>query len=394
MRYKILRQTLSKAYRIAIGLAFYLLDSACLLFLPTPSPRRQHVLVVRLDNIGDYLIWAGQLAFLRNKYPQGEFNLTLLGNQAWTDLAAQSMIFDRVIPLDTRRFISSLIYRIHIAGVIRRARFGTVIHPTYSRDFYRGDYIVRLSGALKRIGSSGDNCNINPFLKRIADRWYSQLVIADTAPLTEIQRNIEFMQGLGIDSEPRLANLPIDVGNLRCGLNKGEYFILFPGASRNLRRWPLERFAEIARRIKLTYGLDGVVCGTAVESPLAFAINKLVDVPLMDLCGKTTLTELVSVIGNARILVTNETGAAHIGAAVGTPTVCILGGGHFGRFLPYKDPAVQPIMRVIHYPMDCYGCNWQCRFPIASNEAAPCIDRVEVNDAWAGIMQLLDSVSE
>ena len=49
----------------------------------------------------------------------------------------------------------------------------------------------------------------------------------------------------------------------------------------------------------------------------------------------------------------------HIAAALRKPMVGILGGGHFGRFYPWGDPRLS---RVAHVPMECYWCNWSCRY--------------------------------
>ena len=53
---------------------------------------------------------------------------------------------------------------------------------------------------------------------------------------------------------------------------------------------------------------------------------------LENYAGKTTLTGLVSIISRARLLIGNESGPIHLAAALGTPCVSVVGGGHFGRF--------------------------------------------------------------
>jgi len=54
------------------------------------------------------------------------------------------------------------------------------------------------------------------------------------------------------------------------------------------------------------------------------------------LAGKTTIAQLVELIRNASLLIGNDSAAIHMAAATQTPSVCILGGGHYGRFLPYQ----------------------------------------------------------
>ncbi len=112
----------------------------------------------------------------------------------------------------------------------------------------------------------------------------------------------------------------------------------------------------------------------------------------MNLAAKTTLPEFVEVIRRAKILVSNDTAAVHISAAVGTPSVCILGGGHYGRFLPYSletENSTTPVS-VIH-KMDCYNCNWICTQPSKKGKAAPCIANIRVEQVLNVVKQILSS---
>jgi len=58
-----------------------------------------------------------------------------------------------------------------------------------------------------------------------------------------------------------------------------------------------------------------------------------------------------------------------------------MGGGHFGRFHPYGDLSRN---RVVCKRMDCYGCNWRCRYP-----AARCMEEIEVDDVWNELVALV-----
>ena len=61
-----------------------------------------------------------------------------------------------------------------------------------------------------------------------------------------------------------------------------------------------------------------------------------------------------ALIKRCRLVIGAETGLAHLACAVGTPNVILLGGGHFGRFMPYAATTT-----VVCLPLECYGCNWQ-----------------------------------
>jgi ADP-heptose:LPS heptosyltransferase len=165
------------------------------------------------------------------------------------------------------------------------------------------------------------------------------------------------------------------------------YYVIFPGAGYVARQWSPERFGALANLIYARTGWRGVICGASSDKRIAQVIVSDSPSPLVDWTGRTTLGELASVLIRSQLLVTNDTSAVHIAAAVGTPSICVLGGGQFGQFLPYAvDAASQTTLpRVAYHPMDCFGCNWQCKFPVGKYRPKPCVERVEVD-------QVLDQV--
>ncbi len=73
-----------------------------------------------------------------------------------------------------------------------------------------------------------------------------------------------------------------------------------------------------------------------------------------NLSGKCTIRQSAAILKRCKLAVGAETGLAHIACAVGTPNVILLGGGHFGRFMPYS-----PETSAVVNPLECFGCNWQ-----------------------------------
>lgn len=370
-----------------------LVDWLCL-FIPhqTDKGLKKKILFIRLDAIGDFILWLNAAKEIRRLYPQGEYEITLLGNQIWTSIAEKLPYFDRVLSLDRRKFLNNPFYRLKVLKNIRQAGFNIVIQPTFSREFLFGDAIVRVSGAEKRIGSQGDFSNIMPWQKRISDRWYTKLISASDKSLMEIERNAEFMKELGLkEIRAGIPSLPVS-GNLPSGFDLSDYYVIFPGAGVELKKWPLSHFKELHRRIFEATGWVGVVCGGQGEKLLGETIEQYVDVPLQNWIGRTSLRELVEIIAKAHILIGNDTSAVHIAAAVSTPAVCILGGGHFGRFLPYRLEVEtdRPLPEAVFHKMECFGCNWRCIYPIRRGEPAPCVANVLVDMVWEEVENVLE----
>jgi ADP-heptose:LPS heptosyltransferase len=226
--------------------------------------------------------------------------------------------------------------------------------------------------------------------KIISDRWYSKLLPATSKPLMELQRNAEFMNGLGLRSfttdKPLLSPLTDLPDKL---VIKHPYYIIFPGTSLPGKKWPTSKFGELM--LKLSALNDGlaVLCGSWKERVLCDQVIAISGMKALNMAGKVSLPELVEMIRGAKYLVGNDTAAVHIAAAVGTPSVCILGGGHYGRFLPYAtetDKQVSPIP--ITHQMDCFNCNWQCTQPHRKGDAVPCISNIRVNQVFEAVEKI------
>ncbi|MEX1024870.1 MAG: glycosyltransferase family 9 protein [Planctomycetota bacterium] len=113
---------------------------------------------------------------------------------------------------------------------------------------------------------------------------------------------------------------------------------LHPGAAAPGRRWPQERFAAVARYL-FHAGQRVVVTGSAEESDLCAAVVALANdsrgawnraslvatPPPISIAGKTGLDGLMGILRGARALIVNDTGVAHLAAALGTPSVVLFG---------------------------------------------------------------------
>lgn len=380
--------------RLAGRLAFpmrALLDALAVIGVraePRTDPKRV-VLVVRLDAIGDYLLWSRFALDLAALYPAPGHWRVLVANAAWAPLARSLSTFDQVLEIDRPRFLHDRGYRNQRLRAIRRLGAEVCIQPTYSREFLYGDAVVRASGARERIGSQGDLANQRGWIKSLSDGGYTRRIPADPGPLMELDRNLEFVRGLG--ARAAQSGLPVLVlgGDLPPGFDRSPYYVLVPGASSALKRWPLERFAELARRLHERTGLRGVVCGGPAEQDLGQRLVIQAPVPLESWAGRTSLDDTCRIVRDARLVVTNDTSAVHMAAALSVPAVCIVGGGHFGRFVPYPSLPGARVPAAAFHSMECFGCNWRCIYHPAPGDAAPCLTGVTVEAVWERVEAIL-----
>ena len=385
--------TFLKPFLIIIrSLLFILFDSIALWVAIVPKHNQQKlVLLVRQDAIGDFILWLDTAKEYRKYYPPENCKIILIGNALWSDLAKELPFWDEVLPVNVKAFKTLSRYRWNILRKVRNYGAEIAIQPTYSREFYHGDSLIRASNASKKVSSAGNMSNRDQLKSILADRWHTELIPSSPEQLSELERNAEFFSGfikkLYLPSYPEL-ELSGDC-NIQ-ELKRKSFYILSLGANKKYREWPYKYYAKIAQKIHKKTGWLGLICGAENEFDLGEHIKKLCDAPLQNYTGQTTLSELTCLLAKSQILISNETGTAHIANAVGTPTVCILGGGHFGRFVPYPELSGKiNNLKVVYYKMPCYGCDWKCVYHIKDEDPAPCISNISVDAVWNEVKILL-----
>lgn len=152
---------------------------------------------------------------------------------------------------------------------------------------------------------------------------------------------------------PRLRADAARAAGLRAALElpPGPAIALMPGAEYGpAKQWPAEYYAELAQRL----GADGVrswIIGSAKERPLGEAIAEASGGAAINLCGRTSLVDVIDLVSLARAVVTNDSGPMHIAAAAGAPVAAI-----YGSSTPDHTPPLTP-KAVIHYlRLSCSPC--------------------------------------
>jgi len=129
---------------------------------------------------------------------------------------------------------------------------------------------------------------------------------------------------------------------------------LFTGARTEHKVY--KHYGKALRTICKKVGYTVIALGAAKDYELNQQNLNSIGVDSMNLSGQTTLRQTAGILKHCHLAVGADTALAHISCAVETPNVILLGGAHFGRFMPYS-----PLTSVVCLPLECYGCDWQCR---------------------------------
>ena len=144
------------------------------------------------------------------------------------------------------------------------------------------------------------------------------------------------------------------------GLQRAGYVVFAPGAEFGpAKRWPAERFTELARQLNLPVVLLGSGKEAALCDEIAMPVNQLRPGRCINLAGKTSLPQALSLIAGSKATVSNDSGLMHVAAALRVPQVAI-----FSSSSPLHTPPLSDQASVIWLktdagyqpPLDCSPC--------------------------------------
>jgi ADP-heptose:LPS heptosyltransferase len=347
MRIKNKIKSLVIKLRLFKEFSFFWLVYACI-----PSKKyylNNSLVIVRIDAIGDYVLFRNFIELLKNHESYKNYNITLIGNSAWKELALEldSQFIQNFIWISPIKFKKNLLYRSSILKQLKTLSCEMLLCPTYSRDLTQ-DFVVKSICAKEKIGSSGDLNNTQALLKFITDKWYTTLIPAQINILFEFERNREFFEYL-CKKHINLKKPVITYIGKKDFFIKKPYAILFIGASISFRQWSMRNFSAVARYLYENHKLQIVLCGGEGDLPQAALFETLYKHTFENYVGKTSLVDLLDLIKNSTIIVSNESSLPHLSMALGTtPTIVVYSGNNFGRFTPYPRELNLPYYAIYH----------------------------------------------
>ena len=85
---------------------------------------------------------------------------------------------------------------------------------------------------------------------------------------------------------------------------------------------------------------------------------------------------------HAELVISSDTGPAHLAIGLGAPTIVIVGGGHFTSFVPYPAALTPPQVRFVWRELPCYHCFWNCTAAARGGRQLPMLAAVSVAQVW------------
>jgi len=335
----------------------------------------RRVLVIRLRSIGDTVLSTPSLFALKRFLPHAQIDILV---EDWVaPLLANHPYIDNVIELER----GSVMARMNVARKLRAKRYDVVynLHGGTTATL-----LTRATGARHRVGF-----RTYQYAKLHTDLVPSPLLLWGQQKTHSVEQQLALLgwTGVPVSDRPRtrLGIAPEATGNViehlkQAGLADSKIALIHPAAAFATKRWATENFARVAEYVA-ERGYAPVAIAAPNEAQIIEDLLREASVNILDL--NLSLPEVTVLAARSQLFVGNDSGIAHIAAAVGTPSVVIFGSSNIAHWRPWNRAPAE----VVFEELPCQPCHgYFCeKFP-----QPECILRVPVTRVIAAIERCLN----
>ncbi|MBM3803458.1 MAG: glycosyltransferase family 9 protein [Acidimicrobiia bacterium] len=332
------------------GNLWYCSGMACADLLPS-LPIGSRVLFVRLRSLGDTVLSTPLYSALKRWRP--DLRIAVLAETPNDQVLANNPDIEQVLPVSGERdLVRSFASRVHALKGIRKARFDCCIN------LHGGStsaWLTLLSGSARRVGLKSFRNGFAythilevPSRKGDGTKWHT------------VEYQMEWLRRLGLPpgAIPPLRVVPPaqQESSARSRLNKlgitpgARYALIQPASRFFTKEWTPEGFAKVAEFLVQEHDLQVLLSGGPGEEPKLRNIRQRCNEHIHD-CSSILLGELLWVLRGARLFVGNDSGPAHLAAAMGVPSVILYGSSDAGVWHPWMAPYQR-----VQNSFDCNPC--------------------------------------
>lgn len=345
----------------------------------------ERVLVVRLRSIGDTVLSTPSLFALKRFLPHASVDILL---EDWVAPVLDGFPHvDNVITLERK----STSARARVARQLRANRYDVVynLHGGTTATL-----LARATGAKHRVGyKTYQYARLHNHLSPSSSSLWGQ----NKTHSVEQQLALLGWTGVPVSDRPatQLAVTTAAAATIAARLEttrlaEAPFAVLHPAAAFATKQWAADKFARVADGLA-SQGLRVVVITSEDEAQLADELKRNASAPTPIVAfSDLSLPEITALLARARLFVGNDSGIAHLAAAVKTPVVVIFGSSNVAHWRPWTS-GVAGAAEVVYEEMECQPCHgYFCE----KFDEPECIKRVPAERVLAAAERVLRESSE
>ncbi len=348
------------------------------------DPSQIDRLLIRGTNwVGDAVMSVPALREIRRIFAGARISLMV---RPWVrDVYSAVDFVDEVLEYDKTGAHRGWRGALRMSREIRSGRFDLAI---LLQNAFEAAFIARAAGIPRRLGYARDGRalllthapGIDPDIRKVHQCYYYLGILSGAGLLPgRLWETTAYTPSIAIgvrESDREAARRMLRAGGVEgrggvVGINPGAYY---GGA----KRWLSERYARVADTLAEKHGARIVIFGAPSERRIADEVARLMTAPSLVLAGRTTLGELMGLIAECGLLITNDSGPMHLAAALGTPQLAL-----FGSTSEIATGPLSPHARVIKHQVECNPCflrecpiDFRCMTGISVEEVAAAAEQL------------------
>jgi lipopolysaccharide heptosyltransferase II len=362
-------------------------------WLQRPFVRRawtqpRSIVVIKPCCLGDLIMTTPLLTVLQQNYPQA--SITYVAG-SWSKVIVEHVpAVNRVIDSGTVGIPGRYTWReyLRLAQLLRRASFDLAFVLDRSPML---TLLPWLAGVPRRVGPDSLGRGFS-----LTDRVVVSASPQQLQHQAEIYLDLARAIGLSVGS-PRMSFVPTPEERQKVSPDHHLRVAVFPGGGSNpgmqltAKRWPLERYREIVRRLALDHDIHVLLLGGPDDKILTQKLMEGLDVPdgtVTDLAGKTSFGAMAAYLEACALFIGNDSSPMHLAAAVGTPVLAIFGPTSPQEYGPY--PPDDPHHKALWRHPTGQPCFFLGKMQPCAN--CTCMQAVTIDDVWDAVTSLIPNM--
>lgn len=362
-----------------LNLIFFIL---CRLFFRRPKLfDSNRILIINLGQIGDLV-----LSSIFLNYSSNNHNITLLINKKYKNLFRYYKGKNKIFEINLTHYKYNIFYRIFMLKKIRLHYYTEAINVTTGRSPIN-DELCLLSGAKIR---SRIFTNNGDFIRGFG-RFYA--VLYDRIVGTNLHNEFEkqtlvFHNIFGANNKTKIQiffckSIARHINeSIYVNRNIQRYYIaLCPHSDLKIKNWGTIKYKKLLQMLLKYTNINIILLGDKKHYKKQNFLRSLNNSRIINIAGKLSIIESAYIVKRAKIFIGNDSGFTHIAKSLGTPFIGLIGGGSYGKFFPYN---VSQNDNYFFYKMDCFGCNWVCKY-----KEPYCLTKIEPQQVFEKVLSML-----
>lgn len=339
---------------------------------------RERILIVNVNWLGDVLFSTAAIKAIRDEYPESFIACMIVPR--CKEILEDNPYLNEIIIYDDENEQRGILGKIRFLLALKKKRFDCVF--LFQRSFTRL-FLCFLAAIPERIG----------YYRKKTGFLLTKKIEFPSKTLHRAKSFLNLVEKSGIKRDVKNCNFFVSQNALNSmkdflrerNVKEDDFLVVInPGGNWSLKRWPWERFAQLADKIADKFEAKIIITGSKKDLKLSKKLGDKMKHPALITCGKTNLKELGALLRFSSLVISADSGPMHIAISQETPTVALFGPTSIEITGPYTDKTpYRLIQKDVNCLIPCYSLDCPknlCMQMISVDDVLKAVDDLKIKN--------------